>query len=135
MTDSSDIVQQWAAAWSSGDMKRVTNLFVDDCIYEDVTLGVVNRGKDQLTTFGEGFFAAAPDLQIELVSHFASSERAAAEWWFKGTQTGEVLGLPASGRPFAFRGMSAFELRDGQIARCSDYWDLESFRTQLVGTP
>jgi steroid delta-isomerase-like uncharacterized protein len=131
MADSSDVIQRWADAWSAHDMTRLTELFVDDCIYEDVTLGVVNRGKDELTAFGEGFFVAAPGLQIELVSHWVSGARAAAEWWFKGTQEGEVLGLPATGKPFAFRGMSAFELSGDKITRCSDYWDLETFKRQL----
>jgi steroid delta-isomerase-like uncharacterized protein len=131
MSDSTDIVARWAAAWSSGDITRVAELFVEDCVYEDVTLGVVNRGTAELEAFGQAFFAAAPDLQIELASHIVSGDHGAAEWWFKGTQHGEVIGLPPSGRRFAFRGMSAFDLRDGKIVRCSDYWDLETFRSQI----
>jgi len=135
MTDPNTIVKQWAAAWSTGDIKKVVDLFVDDCIYEDVTLGVVNHGKKELATFGEGFFAAAPDLQIEVVSEACSEARAAAEWWFRGTQSGEVLGMPATGKQFAFRGMSAFELKGDKISRCSDYWDLETFKRQLGFLP
>jgi steroid delta-isomerase-like uncharacterized protein len=134
-TEMSDIVEQWAEAWSSGDIKEVLRLFTDDCVYEDVTLGVVNHGKDELAAFGEGFFAAAPDLRIELASHVVGGNGAAAEWWFKGTQQGELLGMPPTGRSFAFRGMSAFELDGGEyggkIARCADYWDLETFKRQL----
>jgi len=135
MTDPNTIVKQWAAAWSTGDIKKVVDLFVDDCIYEDVTLGVVNHGKKELATFGEGFFAAAPDLQIEVVSEACSEARAAAEWWFRGTQSGEVLVMPATGKQFAFRGMSAFELKGDKISRCSDYWDLETFKRQLGFLP
>ena len=59
MENSGGIVERWAAAWSSGDVNRVVDLFVEDCIYEDVTLGVVNHGKDEVKTFGEAFFFAA----------------------------------------------------------------------------
>jgi steroid delta-isomerase-like uncharacterized protein len=135
MTESRDLVPQFASAWCSGDMKQVAELFVDDCIYEDVTLGVVNHGKDELIAFGNAFFEAAPGLQIELVSYCVSGDKAAAEWWFKGTQKGEVLGIPPTGKSFAFRGMSALELRDGKFSRCSDYWDLETFKRQLGVIP
>lgn len=131
MADSNDLVAQWASAWCSGNMERVAELFVDDCIYEDVTLGVVNHGKAELIAFGNAFFEAAPGLQIELVSHCVSGNKAAAEWWFKGTQEGEVLGIAPTGKSFALRGMSAFELRDGKFSRCSDYWDLETLKRQL----
>lgn len=131
MEGSTDIVERWAAAWSSGDVANVTALFVDDCVYEDVTVGVVNHGKDELKAFGQAFFDAAPGLRIELVSRTVSGDRAAAEWWFRGVQEGEVLGIPATGRSFAFRGMSAFDLRGDEIVRCSDYWDLETFKRQL----
>jgi len=42
-----------------------------------------------------------------------------------------VLGIAATGREFAFRGMSAFELRGDKISRCTDYWDVETFKRQL----
>src|SRR4051794_10172201 len=119
MTGSSDIVGQWAAAWSSGDIGNVTALFVDDCVYEDVTLGVVNHGKEELTAFGAAFFAAAPGLEIDVTARTVAGDRAAAEWWFRGVQEGEVLGMPATGKPFAFRGMSAFDLQGDKISRCS----------------
>lgn len=131
MSDNSHVIKQWAEGWSSGDMKQVVSVYTDDCVHEDVTLGVVNHGKDELTAFGDGFFAAAPGLVVELVSHCVSGDRGSAEWWFKGTQEGEVLGLPATGKPFAFRGMSAFEFTGDKICRCSDYWDLETFKRQL----
>ena len=47
----------WATAWSSNDSskdpKSVLALFVDDCVFEDVTFGVVARGKEELRTFVE----------------------------------------------------------------------------------
>jgi len=31
--------------------------------------------------------------------------------------------------------MGVFELRDGKIAAWRDYWDLQQFESQLIGTP
>jgi ketosteroid isomerase-like protein len=42
------VLDDWAIAWSSNgssDPERVLALFADDCVFEDVTFGVVARGK------------------------------------------------------------------------------------------
>jgi ketosteroid isomerase-like protein len=38
------MLDDWAMAWSS-DPESVLALFADDCVFEDVTFGVVARGK------------------------------------------------------------------------------------------
>lgn len=124
-------LQDWAAHWSSHDMERLLSLFTDDCIYEDVTLGVVNHGKDELTTFAQGFFTAFPDFHVELRSHLDAGEWAAVEWTMSGTHEGDLMGTPPTHKRFSLRGASTFELRDGKIRRCSDYWDFVTFAKQL----
>lgn len=42
---------QWAALWFSHDPDAVLGLLTDDCIYEDVTFGIVNHGKGELRIF------------------------------------------------------------------------------------
>ena len=37
-------------------------------MFEDVTFGVVVRGKDELRSFVEGAFAAIPDFKYEMTS-------------------------------------------------------------------
>src|SRR5216683_5578406 len=39
---------------SAHDMERLLPLFAEDVIYEDVTMGVMNRGAAELRTFAEG---------------------------------------------------------------------------------
>jgi ketosteroid isomerase-like protein len=46
-------IQQWPAAWSAHDMGQVLRLFTEDVIYEDVTMGAVNRGHAEPRTFGD----------------------------------------------------------------------------------
>jgi len=123
--------QRWAAYWSSHDMDRLLSIFTDDCIYEDVTLGVVNHGKAELVTFAHGFFSAFPDLYVELRSRSDFGDRATVEWSMSGTHEGELMGTPPTHNFFLLRGMSAFELRGDKIQRCADYWDIGTFAKQL----
>jgi ketosteroid isomerase-like protein len=39
------LLANWATAWSSCDPNKVLELVTDDCVYEDVTFGVVTHIK------------------------------------------------------------------------------------------
>src|SRR5882724_9243747 len=130
----------WATAWSSNDSakdpERVLALFVDDCVFEDVTFGVVVRGKEELRNFVERAFDAIPDFKYELRSRFATNQWAVIEWVMSGTQKGDLPGIPATGRRFSsVRGSTILELEDGKIRRESDYWDAATFMKQVAVLP
>jgi steroid delta-isomerase-like uncharacterized protein len=127
------ILDEWATAWSapSHDIERVLALFTDDCLYEDVTMGVVNHGKGELKTFAELVFTVFPDFKIEMTSSFVSGKWAGGEWSMSGTHQGAMPGLPATGRRFSVRGATILELQSGKIRRCSDYWDMTTFLKQV----
>ncbi len=128
-------LEEWAAGWSAHDAERVAALFTEDCIYEDATMGVVNRGKGQLLAFAEGIFAAFPDFAIDLASHFATGEWGGMEWVMSGTHRGDLPGLPATGKRFSLRGSTIVELSGGKIQRCTDYWDIVTFLKQIGAMP
>jgi steroid delta-isomerase-like uncharacterized protein len=126
----------WATAWSSNDSskdpKRVLGLFVDDCFFEDVTFGVVARGKEELRSFVERAFAAIPDFKYGLRRRFATSQWAVIEWVMSGTHKGDLPGIPATGKRFSsVRGSTILELEAGKIRRESDYWDAATFMKQV----
>ena len=127
------ILDDWATAWSSHDPERVIALFTDDCVYEDVTFGAVNRGKAELRAFANGTFAAVPDFKVSLVTRFVAGNRGAMEWTMSGTHKGDFPGLPATGKRFSsIRGATIVELKEGKILRCFDYWDAATLM-RLVG--
>jgi steroid delta-isomerase-like uncharacterized protein len=125
------VLEDWGRHWSSHDMERLLALFTDDVVYEDVTMGAVNRGKAELRAFGDGFFAGFPDVTFEVTSRFAGSASGAVEWVMRGTHRGDLPGLPATGKRIEVRGASIFEFAAETICRCSDYWDMATFLKQL----
>ena len=56
---------------------------------------------------------------------------AAARLRWSGTHTGDILGIPATGRRFAYEGGAFFTAVDGLIVRAWVVGDLESLRGQL----
>ena len=129
--DAEKTLEQWAEFLSSHDMSEFLSLFTDDCIYEDVTFGIVNHGKSELRAFIEGVFAAFPDFRIDLTSSFVAGDRAAMEWLMSGTHKGDFSGMPATHKRFSIRGATVAELDQAKIQRNSDYWDLSAFLKEL----
>jgi steroid delta-isomerase-like uncharacterized protein len=130
--DAERVLEDWVAAWTSHDADKLLSLFTDDCVYEDVTFGVVTHGKNELRGFAQGAFAAVPDIRFELTTRFVNARWGGIEWVMSGTHQGDIPGLPATGRRFSgVRGASIIELQDGRIKRCSDYWDAATFMKQV----
>jgi steroid delta-isomerase-like uncharacterized protein len=134
------LLEQWAAGWSAHDPERVASLYTDDCVYEDVPLGAVSRGRRQLQVRGRPFPLcglaarpqdAFPDFGIELTAGFVTGDRAAMEWVMSGTHARGLPGVPATGRRFRVRGATMLELRDGRVTRNRDYWDVTTLLTQV----
>ena len=127
------LLDEWTAAWSSNDTPRLLRLFTEDVYYEDVPLGAVSRDRAALAGFATGVFDGFTDLKFERKSRFVSSDgrMGAIEWVFRGRQTKDFPGMPATDKPFEVRGSSIVEFRDGKISRNSDYWDLATYMKQV----
>jgi steroid delta-isomerase-like uncharacterized protein len=139
-SDLERLFDHWATAWSSTDSlkdpERVLSLFVDDCVFVDVTFGLVARGKAELRNFAERAFAAIPDFKYELRNRFAAGRCAVIEWAMSGTHKGDIPGIPGTGKRFsAVRGATVLELEAGRIRRESDYWDAATFMKQVGVLP
>ena len=124
------VLEDWEASWSRHDIDKLLSLYTDACVYEDVTMAAVNRGKAEVEQFARTVFTAFPDFNIELTSGFTAGNWAGAEWTMKGTHKGDLPGMPATGRGFSVRGATICELRSGKIKRNSDYWDMVTFLKQ-----
>jgi steroid delta-isomerase-like uncharacterized protein len=135
-SDAARLIEAWAEAWSSPTRKeRFVSFFTDDCVYEDVAMGVVNHGKTELENFLTLTFGAFPDFKVELTSHFVAGTWAGAEWVMSGTHKGDLPGLPATHKKVSIRGASVFELQGNQFRRCADYWDMATFLKQIGVMP
>jgi steroid delta-isomerase-like uncharacterized protein len=135
-SDLERMLDDWAIAWSSNDPELILALFVDDCLFEDVTFGVIARGKEELRSFVKRAFAAIPDFKYELRSRVAVGQWAVIEWAMSGTHKGDLPGIPATGKRFSsVRGSTILELEAGKIRRESDYWDAATFMKQVGVLP
>ena len=66
MTTSNDnLLKQLIETENSHDVEKVLTLLTDDIVFEDVTFGVVMKGKDGFKQIYPTFVTAAPDFKLE----------------------------------------------------------------------
>jgi len=74
---------------------------------------------------------AFPDLAFTVHEAVAARDRVAVRWSAEGTQSGELRGLPATGRRLRFAGQTIYEMRDGKVAGHWQVVDRLGFIEQL----
>ena len=122
-----DVIDDWVAAWNSHDPDAVVAVFSRDAVYEDVPLGLLNHGTDEIRAFAEFFFTASPDLNIKLVRSHLEDGHGTIEWVFSGTD----VGIFGTGKRYSVRGVTVLDVHHGKITRNLDYYDFATILREL----
>ncbi len=129
VSENEAIARSFMEAWTTHDIDRLTSLFAEDCLYEEISSGRKYVNKKGIAGYANGSIAGIPDTKFETVSIIANENMAMVEWIWKGTNTvgWPSMGLPPTDKYFELRGVSVMEIENGHIIRNSDYWDEKSF--------
>jgi len=73
--------------------------------------------------------------QFTLEHLIAEGDKVAVLWTTRGTQVGEFLGLPPSGKSYTIQGVDIHQLRDGRMAEHWDVVDMYGFLIQIGVVP
>lgn len=121
------IAKSFAEAWSTHDIDKLTSLFTEDCLYEEVATGKKYVNKKAIAEYANYTISGIPDTKFEIVSIITSDNMATIEWIWKATNTVGWPGAPPTKKYFEIRGVSVMVIEDNLIKRNSDYWDLNTF--------
>ncbi len=131
MTEVAALVQRfYAELWNAWDDGVVADVLAEDFAFRG-SLGSTTTGLDGWRAYRDQVRSGAPDFHNELVALVVEGDRAAARLRYTGTHQGELLGLPPSGRGFAYDGAAFFESRDGRLVSAWVLGDLAALRDQL----
>ncbi len=86
-------------------------------------------GLDEIRRFIGMLFSAFPDLQIEVEVLVEGEDRVAWQRTLRGTQEGEFMGFPASGREITWRDMVTSRFDEGLIA---EEWVITDLAERLL---
>ena len=129
-----ELVERYYAAFNAGDMRTFENLLSED-VAHDINQGVRETGKQAFRAFmGRMNDAYRERLTDIVVLANADGTRASAEFVVHGEYLRSDAGLPpARGQRYRLPAGAFFDIRDGRIARVTNYYNLQDWISQVSG--
>lgn len=130
--DAIALIQGYYDAFNRADWAGMIERLSDD-VAHDLNQGPRETGREAFTAFLQRMDRSyAEQLRDIVVIASADGTRAAAEYVVHGRYLVADAGLPAAnGQTYVLPGGAFFDLRDGRIARVSNYYNLEDWLAQV----
>lgn len=130
--ESQALIEKYYAAFNAGDMDTFLSLLTDDVIH-DINQGQREIGKEAFREFMNRMNRNYKEQLVDMcIMTSYDGKRAAAEFVVLGEylQTDEGL-PPAKGQKYRLPAGAFFEIRDGKVARITNYYNLQDWIAQV----
>ena len=114
------VFERLMSALNAKDTATMESLMADDFVDNDAMPGMAPGRQGMIDMMGM-FVGAFPDLNVVVDHWVAEGDLVAGVMTTKGTQTGEFMGMPASGKKFSVREMHMVRVANGKMA---EHWGL-----------
>jgi steroid delta-isomerase-like uncharacterized protein len=125
-----DVVSKWQDTFNLRDTDAYSRLYAPHAALESPFAGS-QRGPEGATRLIKAFVHAFPDATLKSEPPVIDDSRVAVYGTISGTDTGGLMGLAPSHRPFHFPLVFLLELKDGLIVRDRRIYDFTGFLVQL----
>lgn len=130
-----DLIRHWfEEVWNNKNAAVIREMLSEDSIHHGLgnpgdppTVGV-----EAFEVFHKAFLAAFPDLHVEVEDAFSEDDRVAARFVVTGTQTGDLPGMPATGKPVRFTGGGMCRLENGKFVEVWNEIDFPKMQYDLM---
>ncbi|NUS61261.1 MAG: SnoaL-like domain-containing protein [Lysobacter sp.] len=129
-----DLIRAYYDAFNRGDRDAMLALLTDDVVH-DLNQGAREVGRDTFRAFMARMDRSySEQLRDIVVMANDDGARASAEYVVHGTYKADDEGLPkATGQTYVLPGGAFFDIRDGRIARVTNYYNLGDWIAQVEG--
>lgn len=128
------LIADYYAAFNAGNMRAFLDLLTNDVVH-DINQGHREMGKEAFAQFMERMNHNYKERLTDMVI-MASNDgtRAAAEFIVNGTYINSDEGLPpAHGQTYVLPAGAFFDVRQGKVARVTNYYNLQDWIKQVEG--
>jgi steroid delta-isomerase-like uncharacterized protein len=122
---------QHLAHQSQGNTSQLQHDYAAHAVVEDSMYSQPLVGRDAIMARKHVILTAASDAQITITNRVVHGNQVTAEWVATGKHTGDLPGLPASGRTFTLRGVTVVIRENGKTVREALYYDVGELHRQL----
>jgi steroid delta-isomerase-like uncharacterized protein len=128
------LIENYYAAFNAGDMDTFLNLLTDD-VAHDINQGAREVGKAAFREFMNRMNRNYREQLVDMVIMTSDDgTRAAAEFVVLGEYLVTDEGLPpATGQKYRLPAGAFFDIRDGKVARITNYYNLQDWIAQVGG--
>ena len=132
MQQATQLIEQYYQAFNNGDMDTFLSLLTDDVVH-DINQGDREQGKEAFTKFMQKMnHHYREQLENIVVMANADGSRAAAEFVVLGEYLNTDEGLPeAKGQTYRLPAGAFFDIRDGKVARVTNYYNIGDWIEQV----
>ena len=116
-TTATELADTYLRMLNTRDADLVDRFVAEDYVNHN---DFVADGREANRQFWAAFFAALPDLSATMEDLVTSGDRVVGRFVYRGTHTGELMGVPASGNAVQMRSIDIWRLRDGMFV---EHWD------------
>ena len=121
--------------WSEGHLDVIDELFADDFVATIVGAPEQIRGPQGFREFVVMYRTAFPDLRITVDEQFAEGETVVTRWTATGTNEGELMGMPATGKQVTTAGININRISGGKLVEGWGLFDQLGLLQQIGAVP
>jgi steroid delta-isomerase-like uncharacterized protein len=120
--------------FNEGQTGRAAEFLAPDATWHGST-GTTLEGRDEVVALIRAVVGAMDGLTVTEQNMVAEGDTVAVRHSIEGTHTGELFGVPATGRRIRWEPMSVFRITDGMIANALTLDNLDKVLRDIGGPP
>ena len=123
--------QKWVDGLNSGNVSVADEVFQPDCVIHINGNPQRDLSLDNFKQMAAGLLVAFPDLHFTINDQFTSGEKVSTRWTAKGTNTGPLGEMQATGKEVEIEGLIIDYVVNGKVAKRWELWDQMAMMQQL----
>lgn len=133
--ENKDLIRRYVEEiWDKGNHDAIDTFFATDGIDHNAPPGTP-PGWDFMKQFHTMAHAAIPDLQLTVEELIAEGDKVVGRFTASGTQQGEFMGIPPTGKPFTIMEIRISRIVGGKIVEQWGLHDQMGLMQQLGAIP
>lgn len=126
------LAELFAEMTNTHDPDLVDRFIAEDYVnHNDFVAG----GRQANRRFWTAFFTGLPDVAVTMEDLIVSGDRVVGRFTYRGTHTGDLLGIPAGGESVEMRSIDIWRVQDGMFVEHWDQLNLMQLFQQIGALP
>ena len=121
--------------FNGADPAELDDVVAPDAVDHDPYNPFREEGREGLKKVIAMYREAFPDLEFTIEDQIAEGERVVTRWTARGTHTGDLWGIPGTGKEVTVTGTSIDRIKDDRIVESWSNWDALGLMQQLGVVP